>query len=439
MIRPSKGLACLLVFAFISVQGRFMNGAGTASSPLLAGPWQEEAGTTRLARAPARREPSPPLAPVAAKPEANPVVTVADHGGAWTLDNGIVKATINQRNGNLTSLLYHGLETMGGGGYWEQTPERAPQLTQTVTIDPATNGGARAEVAVKGVTGGTVMLTPGAPGGGTYCDLEVRYAMGRGESGLYAYAIFSHPAAYGAMGVGESRYITKLSKTFDWLSVDADRNLLECAPQDWGAGIRIHAKEQRLLSTGIYKNSVEHKYSYTAVQYKVPAFGWSSTRNHVGVWFINPSIEFLSGGASKQELVCHFDANDNPDPIILDYWRGTHYGGGATCAINPGEEWSKVIGPIFVYCNTLANPEVPSPADLATLAATAGNPAVPAAWKDNATALWQDALGQAKREKAQWPYDWVNGVDYPHQDGRGTVTGQIVLHDPQAATPGCPT
>jgi rhamnogalacturonan endolyase len=374
------------------------------------------------------------VAPVVAKPDVNAAVTVTDNGRAWTLDNGIVKATINKANGNMTSLLFHGIETMGAGGYWEETPQGAPQLTQTVTIDPAKNGGARAEVAVKGVTGGTVMLTPSAPGGGTYCDIEVRYAMGRGESGIYAYAIFSHPAAYGAMGVGESRYITKLNKTFDWISVDADRNMLECTPQDWGAGIQIHAKEQRILSTGFYKNSVEHKYSYNAVQYKVPAFGWSSTRNHVGVWFINPTIEFLSGGASKQELVCHFDANDNPDPIILDYWRGTHYGGGATCNINAGEEWSKVIGPIFVYCNALAVPEVASQADLDTLAATAGNPTVPAAWTDNGTALWQDALAQAKMEKARWPFDWVNGVDYPHKDGRGTVTGQIVLNDPQAAT-----
>jgi rhamnogalacturonan endolyase len=188
------------------------------------------------------------------------------------------------------------------------------------------------------------------------------------------------------------------------------------------------------LSTGYYRNSVEHKYSYSAVQYKVPAFGWSSTRDHLGVWFINPTIEFLSGGATKQELVCHFDANNNPDPIILDYWRGTHYGGGATCNINAGEEWSKVIGPIFVYCNALANPRAASQADLATLAAIVGDPAVPAAWKDNATALWQDALNQAKIEEAQWPYDWVNGVDYPHKEGRGTVTGQLVLNDPQTAT-----
>ena len=373
-------------------------------------------------------------APVVAKTKTAAAVTVTDNGRSWTLDNGIVKATINKYSGTMTSLVYHGINTMGGGGYWEQTPQDAPQLTDTVTINPAANGGARAEVAVKGVTGGTVMLTPGAPGGGTYCNLEIRYALGRGDSGIYAYAIFSHPTNYGAMGVGESRYITKLNHTFNWISVDADRNMLECTPQDWGNGVVIHAKEQRILSTGYYKNSVEHKYSYTAVQYKVPAFGWSSTKDHIGVWFINPTIEYLSGGASKQELVCHFDANDDPDPIILDYWRGTHFGGGAQCSIAPGENWSKVIGPIFVYVNSLSSFKTPSKTDLATLAATAGNPTVPTAWKDNATALWLDALAQAKSEKARWPYDWVNGVDYPHKNERATVSGQLVLDDPQAKT-----
>ena len=277
-------------------------------------------------------------------------------------------------------------------------------------------------------------LTPGAPGGGTRCDIEIRYALGRGESGIYAYAIFSHPPDYTAMGVGESRYITKLSQLFDWLSVDADRNMLECTPRDWGAGSVVHAKEQRVLHTGYYRNSVEHKYSYNAVQFKVPAYGWSSTKEHIGIWFINPSIEYLSGGASKQELVCHFDANDNPDPIILDYWRGTHYGGGASCTIAAGEKWDKVIGPIFVYCNAVADPKSASQADLDRLTATAGNPTVPPAWKENATVLWQDALQQSQKEKAHWPYDWVNGVDYPHKDQRGAVSGRVVLDDPQAAS-----
>ncbi len=232
----------------------------------------------------------------------------------------------------------------------------------------------------------------------------------------------------------ESRFITFISRDFDWISVDGDRNMLTCAPRDWGTGVVVHAKEQRIMSQGYYKNSVEHKYSYNAVQYKIPAYGWSSTKNHIGIWFIIPTIEFLSGGASKQELVCHFGDNANPTPIILDYWRGTHYAGGAQSNVAAGEDWNKLIGPIFIYCNTLSNPKIASPHDLATLAATAGDPTVPPAWKDNGTALWRDALAQAKTETAAWPYDWVRGVDYPHADERGTVKGRFVLNDPQAAT-----
>ena len=379
--------------------------------------------------------------PVVEKPSALAPVTVTDDGTTWTLDNGIVKAVILKRSGNLASLIYKGIETMGNGaarasGIWEQDPSAAAQvdgLSDAITIDPAKNGGERAEVSVKGVTGGQVMLGAGAAGGGTYCDMEIRYALGRGESGFYTYAIFSHPASYGASSVGaESRFIVEMNRDYDWISVDQDRNMLECAPTDWGTGVVVHAKEQRIMSVGVYKNSVEHKYSYSGVQYKTPAYGWSSTKNHMGIWFINPTIEYLSGGATKQELDAHFGDNGNPTPIILDYWKGSHYGRNTTCNIAEGEAWSKVVGPIFVYVNALASYQTPSPADLDTLAATAGNPIVPAAWKANADALFNDALAQAKKENNAWPYDWVNGVDYPHLNERGNVTGQLVLNDPLA-------
>jgi rhamnogalacturonan endolyase len=361
-------------------------------------------------------------------------VTVIDNGASWTLDNGVVKATIRKGSGSMASLVYHGIEMMGGnGGYWEQTPQDAPQLTNTITIDPATNSGARAEISIKGVTGGQTMLGRGAPGGGTYDDMEIRYTLGRGDSGIYVYAIFTHPPSYRAGGVGsESRYITRLNQTFDWITVDKDRNLLEAAPTDWGTGVVVHAKEQRIMSKGVYKNSVEHKYSYSGVQYRTPAYGWSSTRDHIGIWFINPTIEYLSGGPTKLELDDHFGDNDNPEPIILDYWVGGHYDTGARVNVAAGEQWTRVVGPIFVYVNSLDHPKPTTQAELDTLAATAGNPIVPLSWHANAMALWNDALAQAKKEYVKWPYDWVTNADYPHAAERGTVTGRIVLNDPLA-------
>jgi len=141
-------------------------------------------------------------APVVAKPAVNAPVTLTDNGATWTLDNGIVKATINKKNGGLLSAIFHGIETsrpsISNGSdtlhspptpagspipSWQQMPSGT--VTASVTIDPAKNGGERAEVAVKGVNSGRM-------------DIELRFTMERGLSGFYSYAEFSHPASYPA-------------------------------------------------------------------------------------------------------------------------------------------------------------------------------------------------------------------------------------------------
>ena len=352
--------------------------------------------------------------PKVLKPGVADPVTLTDNGTTWTLDNGLVKATINKNNGNMPSLIYHGVSIVGRSEFWETVP--GGTVTPAVTIDPAKNNGTRAEVAVKGVNG--------------RMDIEVRYTMERGVSGFYTYAEYTHGPGYPAAGFGENRFILQMNPTFDWISVDADRNMLMCSNQDERAGVVIHAKEQKILLTGIYKNSVEHKYSYNGVMYKLPAWGWSSTKDHIGVYFMNPSIEYIGGGASKLDLVAHMGAT------LLDYWTSGHYAGGAGNNIPANEPWKRVVGPIFVYFNALADPRDPAPADLDKLKASYGSgmPAVPAVWRDNGTALWQDAVAESKSIKAAWPFAWVEGVDYPHKEERGTVTGQFVLKDPQAAS-----
>lgn len=375
------------------------------------------------------------MAPVCVAQAAGPgsPVTVTDKGNSWTLDNGIVKATVTKNSGSMPSFEYRGMQMLkASGGTWEHNPQGAPVLTNSVDIDPATNGGARAEVSIKGKSNGTYMMTRSAPGGGTMVDIEIRYSLGRGESGIYVYSILSHPASYPAMGVGaEDRYITRLQQSFDWITVDKDRNMLEAAPTDWGEGVVVHAKEQRIMAKGVYKNSVEHKYSYSGMQYVTKAYGWSSTKNHVGMWFINPTIEYLSGGPTRIDLDAHFGDNGDPEPIILDYWHSGHYDG-ARAQIPAGEDWTKVVGPIYVYANRLDAPKATTQSELDTLKATEGNPTVPASWTANANALWADATAQWKKENAKWPYEWVTGTDYTPLAERGTVKGQIVLVDPLA-------
>src|ERR1039458_5461264 len=85
----------------------------------------------------------------AAKPDANAAVTVTDNGNWWTLDNGIVKATIGKNGGFLSSIIYRGFDT-GSRGIWEHTPQGAPQVTNTIMIDPATNGSVSSAPATAG-------------------------------------------------------------------------------------------------------------------------------------------------------------------------------------------------------------------------------------------------------------------------------------------------
>ena len=73
-------------------------------------------------------------------------------------------------------------------------------------------------------------------------------------------------------------------------------------PEDWDKGTQLNMKEVRRLTTGIYAGQVEHKYDYSAIQFEIPAFGWSSTEHKLGLWFVNPTIEYLSGGPTKVEL-----------------------------------------------------------------------------------------------------------------------------------------
>ena len=344
---------------------------------------------------------------------AQPAVTLTEDATYYTLANGIVTARIAKDSGDLVSLRYRDTELLatilgpdgepdlkadppganGRGfgaftdhqyGFWSHDamgPRGTTPAVDRVTIDPTANGGERAEVSILGVSGGRKMGTgPGSNAQGNFiADVEIRYALGRGDSGLYTYSIFTHRPEYPASSLTEARFCAKLGDFFDWMSVSPKINF-------------AFTKE---LHEG-------DKYIYTADQFENRAFGWSSTTRHLGFWEINPTVEYLSGGPTKVEFLCHRDTNKVAAPCVLNYWRSSHYGG-ALVDVAAGESWTKVIGPFLLYVNVGADPQ----------------------------AMYADARAQADREAAKWPYDWVAGVDYPHRADRATVTGRLVLHDPQ--------
>ena len=213
--------------------------------------------------------------------------------------------------------------------------------------------------------------------------------------------MLEHRPGYPSFSVGEARYCLKLNPAvFDYLTVDADRKRVMPSGYDWDHGSPLNVKEARRMTTGVHKGEPEHKYDYSAVLAETPAYGWSSTGQHVSLWLVNPSIEYLGGGPTKAELTGHLDVNPGGLPTLLNMWVGSHYGG-TSLSIGTNENWLKVVGPFFLYCNSGPDPD----------------------------AMWHDALAKAAKEEAAWPYRWMRETNYPLSEERGTVTGRLKLED----------
>jgi rhamnogalacturonan endolyase len=312
-------------------------------------------------------------------------VTVLEDATSFTLANDAVTAPILKASGDLRSLIYKGTELLEdrsghAGGYWSHDVTGAAAIVTSVTIDPAANGGERAEVSIRGISGGIKMgHGPGAaPDGDFPADIEIRYSLGRDDPGLYTYSIFEHRPEYAAATMTEARFAVKLAEFFDWLHADELRNRHYPAPVPG-----------------------EDKYVYTAIQFDNRAFGFSSTQRDIGLFIVNPSVEYLSGGPTKPEFLVHRDTTEVAAPVVLNYWRSSHYGG-ANVTVAAGEAWTRVIGPFLLYIN-----EGPDPA-----------------------AIWQDARARAATEAARWPYAWVEAPGFAGPAERGTVTGRLALADP---------
>lgn len=330
-------------------------------------------------------------------------VTLRESDRTFFLDNGILNVRIEKDSGEIFSIKYRGQELLaqdssGGalGGYWSSVGRArgGSQQSAVVRINPNDNKGERVEVScnfhnVPGTTNSPL-------------DVDVRYSLGRGESWIYTYLVWSHKAGYPAFGVGEARYAVKLNPAvFDYMTIDQDRRRQMPSPADWDAGAPLNLKEARRMTTGIHKGHAEHKYDYSALIYDIPAYGWSSTKLNLGFWFINPSFEYMAGGPTKAELTGHLDVNPGGTPTLLNMWLGSHYGG-SSLVVGESEDWTKVIGPFAIYCNSAPSQE----------------------------AMWRDALARARTEAGTWPYNWLSDPHYPREAQRSMVTGQITVNDP---------
>src|ERR1017187_4705767 len=342
------------------------------------------------------------------QPSTNAPVVITDSGGTVTLEHAIVLAKINKANGNLLSLQYRGVEMLShGGGYWNiygcipgqpYTEKKGTPSVFSISQNPAQNGGALGEIILRFPYSGQPQAVP--------LDIQIRYTLRCGDSGLFRSTIAEHAPEYPPFNIGPCTVCLKLNPgVFDFLSIDSRRQRLMPSSEDWVKGTQLNLWEARRINTGIHKGEVEHKYDYTMLFSETPAWGWSSTKSKVGLFVVNPSIEYINGGPVGLDYGGHIDVKASlpADPTLLFIWNSPHYGA-REIQIKANEHWRKVVGPFLLFCDAGENPQ----------------------------AMWQASLNRAAQEKKAWPYSWSDVPGYEHAEQRGSASGRLLIQDSQA-------
>lgn len=310
------------------------------------------------------------------------IATGTERGGGVVLSNGILTATIS-KSAQVTSFKFRGFEmatTMyysmdggknfrnpGGGRYFVKT--QTPDLVDVGFQNKRKN-------------------EPQA------FDCEIHYVLKRGASGLYTYAILSHPADYPATSVGEWRMVWKLSNDLlEKIYVDKLRHWQMPGSRDRTEPTPI--KEITKVLSGPRAGLYDCKYDFNVNYYDVGCWGHASDKNKVGGWIVLGGYDFFNDGPTKQDLSAASGINHI-------HFGMDHYNASST-TVAAGETWQKIYGPFLLYCNYDAQ---------------------------GADACWADAIKQSQTERAEWPYAWLTDTPcYPPANARGSVTGRLVVRD----------
>ena len=327
-----------------------------------------------------------------ASPAQSQPVTLTDKGQSVVLDNGVVNLEVQKDNGYLLSIHYHGASLLAEPGYldWQSGGNNHLHGAQfRVVTNPATNGGALAEISVNQKWDGK--RSP--------FDVEQHFVLRRGDSGCYVFVVFKHPANYPAGGIGQSRWVLRANEAlFDFINVDDQRRGV--MPPSNTPTKSLGPKESMMFTAGPFKGQITDKYHYFVDAGDHYVHGWSGTQSRLGLWLLHGSNEDQNGGPTKQHNTAHFGR------MLLEILTCGHYGA-AGVGIPASEEWSKLYGPWMLYVNSGGNLD----------------------------AIWADAKNKAAAERAAWPLDWMQNPLYPLENDRGTVRGQIKLQDPQDGQP----
>lgn len=212
-------------------------------------------------------------------------------------------------------------------------------------------------------------------------QVDYHYVLQRGQSGYHVYAVVHHTAQAPALTFYQTRFVVKtvMDGTFDRWALGPDQFV--ALPS---------ARVVQKVSDATFRladGSIKTKYMNSIYWSATPLYGYVGPQR--GLWVMEASPEYHNGGPAKQGQAVH-------DNALLRVLQSVHFGA-SPVQLADGEVWSKVYGPFFVYANR----------------------------GDTPAALWRDAAQQLQKQRAQWPYAWVDDPAYVQQ--RTTVSGKVEL------------
>ncbi|XP_065874800.1 probable rhamnogalacturonate lyase B [Euphorbia lathyris] len=334
------------------------------------------------------------------------------------IDNGILQVTLSKPEGFIVGIAYNGIDNVldarrkeDARGYWDVVWSKPGIGRNKFDKLPTTDYKVIVSNEEQVEVSFSMKWSPALGDSAVPLNIDKRYIVRRGKSGVYAYAIMERLKGWPDVNMDQIRMAFKLHvDMFDYMVVSDDLHRHMPTVHEHDSGRVLAYPEATVLSdtrNPEHEGEVDDKYAYAMELKDSKVHGFVSSHNpQVGFWLIRPSDEACTGGPMRQELTSH------AGPIVLSMFTSTHYSGmDMDTEYRNGEPWKKVFGPNFIYLNS-----VPS--------------------NDEYIPFWHDAKQQAEIEALHWPYDFVESQDFPNASMRGIVSGQLALQNEGNSTLG---
>ncbi|KAK6773164.1 hypothetical protein RDI58_028402 [Solanum bulbocastanum] len=330
------------------------------------------------------------------------------------INNGVVEITWTNPGGIIKGIKYKGIDNLLekknkdlNGGFWDLNWSEPSSTKTRGKFD--TIQGTDLQVIVENEEqielSFTRMWSSEVQGEQAPLYIDRRFVVFRDVPGFYSYAIFEHTKDMPAFHLNTTRIAFMLNKEkFHYMVITDDRQRFMPSAEDRlpGRGEPLAYPEAVLLVDPIepeFKGEVDDKYQYSLENKDNQVHGWICFDPPVGFWQITPSNEFRTGGPFKQDLTSHVN------PTTLAIFLTSHYAGTELLVkFETGEEWKKVLGPVFTYFNSVSD-------------------------KEMALSLWDDAKRQMNEEVQSWPYSFPTSEEFPKCGQRGIVRGRLLVQD----------